>query len=250
MKSPKSEEEKMNKDIRNLFRLKKGVKGIKDIVLRNIKNLFEYEKEEKIYYKPVRVNNFWNNNYIEYKSYGDKNTILSIEEYLDKIRPYLRDIKNDLKQSDTYKIQLTIAINFISCKNDNDEKCVIHSKSDNIEIMISDKADEVIKKLFDSLKDRYQNNLQSMRGSEFVVDYVMLLYYKERSYRDSPDWIKSKKAIINPINEKDNKCFQYVITVGLNYEEIGKHAERIKKIKPFINKQNWEGINYPSEKYD
>ena len=54
----------------------------------------------------------------------------------------------------------------------------MHSKSDNIEIMVSDKADEVIKKLFDSLKNRYQNYLQPMRGSEFVFDYVQLLYHK------------------------------------------------------------------------
>ena len=38
----------------------------------------------------------------------------------------------------------------------------MHSKSDNIEIMISDEADEVIKKMIDSLKNRYENNLQSM----------------------------------------------------------------------------------------
>ena len=52
----------------------------------------------------------------------------------------------------------------------------MHSKSDNIKIIISDEADEVIKKLSDSLKNRYQNHLQSMRGSEFVFDYVQLLY--------------------------------------------------------------------------
>ena len=44
----------------------------------------------------------------------------------------------------------------------------MHSKIDNVEMMVSDEADKVIKKLFDSLKNRYQNNLQSMRGSEFV----------------------------------------------------------------------------------
>ena len=65
MENPRSEEEKIIKDIRNIFRLKKEVKGIKDIALRNIKNIFEYEKEEENY-KPVRVNNFWSNNYIEY----------------------------------------------------------------------------------------------------------------------------------------------------------------------------------------
>ena len=41
-------------------------------------------------------------------------------------------------------------------------------------MMISDEAEEVIKKIFDSLKNRYQNNLQSMRGSEFAFDYVHL----------------------------------------------------------------------------
>ena len=160
MKIPRPEEEKIIKGIGNLSGLKKEIKGIKDIVLRNIKNLFEYGKEEKTYYKPIRVNS-WSNNYIEYRSNSDKNKILSVEEYLYKIRPYLRDIIiNDLKQYDTWKIQLIITINFISSKDDNDEERVMHSKSDNIEIMISDEVGEVIKKLFDSLKNRYQNNLQ------------------------------------------------------------------------------------------
>ena len=77
--------------------------------------------------------------------------------------------------------------------------------------MISDVTDEIIEKLFNSLKNRYQNNLQLMRGSEFVFDYVQLLYYKRHkislncvgSYIDSPDWLK-KQATINPINKKDN----------------------------------------------
>ena len=54
----------------------------------------------------------------------------------------------------------------------------MHSKSNNIEIMVNDEADEVIEELFDSLKNRYQNNLELMKGSEFVFDYVYLFYYK------------------------------------------------------------------------
>ena len=93
-------------DIRNLIRLNKWFKGIKDIVLRNIKNLFENEKEEENYYKPVRVNknNFQTNNYIEDKSNGDKNKLLLVEEYFNEIRPCLKDIINDLKKSGTWKI--------------------------------------------------------------------------------------------------------------------------------------------------
>ena len=103
------------------------MKGIKDIVLRNIKNLFEYEKEEETYYKTVRVNIFWSNNYIEYKSNSDRNKSLSVEEYLDKIRSHLKDIINHLKQSDTWKIELTITINFIFSKDDNHEVREMHS---------------------------------------------------------------------------------------------------------------------------
>ena len=55
----------------------------------------------------------------------------------------------------------------------------MHSKCDNMENMINNKADEVIEVLFKSLPNRYQNNLEKlMKGSEFVFDYVHLLYYK------------------------------------------------------------------------
>ena len=57
-------------------------------------------------------------------------------------------------------------------------------------------------------------------------------------YIDSLDWIKDKKATINPINKKDNKCFKYAITVALNYEEINRDPQRITQIKLFINKYN------------
>ena len=47
------------------------------------------------------------------------------------------------------------------------------------------------------------------------------------SYIDSPDQIEIKKPTINPKNE-DDKCFQYVATVALNYEEIEPHPERVQ----------------------
>ena len=150
---------------------------------------------------------------IQHESNGNRNKTLSVEEYLDKFRPYLKDIDN-LKKPDVWKIQLAIAINFISSK-DNVEEYVMDSKIDNIEIMVNDRADEVIKGFFESLRNRYQNNLESMKDSEFAFNYVHLLFYKCHiinpncggSYIDSPVSIKIQKAAINPINKKKVNAF-------------------------------------------
>ena len=60
-------------------------------------------------------------------------------------------------------------------------------------------------------------------------------------YIDSPDWIKNtkKQQYILPV-KRDNEYFQYAVTVALNYEEVENDPQRIRKIKPFINKYNWE----------
>ena len=67
--------------------------------------------------------------------------------------------------------------------------------------MINHRADEVKKELLESLKNR-----QNHGGS----------------YGDSPDWIKKKESNNKFNQKKDNKCFQYAVTVVLNHEEIGK----------------------------
>ena len=87
MKNPRPEEEKIIKDVRNLFRREKETEAIKDRILRDIKNRFEHEKGEENYYKPVGVSSFWRNNYIEYESNDDRNKTLPVEECFNKIRP-------------------------------------------------------------------------------------------------------------------------------------------------------------------
>ena len=82
MESLSPKEKNIIKNIRNLFRLEKGTKAIKDRIIRDINNPFEYEEED--YYKPVVTNNFRSNNYIESKIIGKRKT-RSVEEYLNKI---------------------------------------------------------------------------------------------------------------------------------------------------------------------
>ena len=133
------------------------------------------KQSEHDYYKPISEGNFWNNNYIEHESNGDRNKHLSLHEYLEKTRPYLRDIIIDVQESDTWKIQLTITINFISSK-DAEEEHAMHSKSNNITFTYYNGVNEVFDELFKSLNSRYEGNLEtSIRGSNFIFDSVKLL---------------------------------------------------------------------------
>ena len=79
---------------------KKKLKLLKKEYLE-ILRIFFHQEEEENYYKLVRVSNFWSNNYIEYESNSDRNKTLSVEEYLNKRRPY---ITTNLKNSETQKI--------------------------------------------------------------------------------------------------------------------------------------------------
>ena len=150
-------------------------------------------------------------------------------------------------------MQLAIEVNFISLKPGSDETRIMYTRSDNIEIMFGDDNDNIIEQLFESLLKKCEENLQNkMRGSEFEFDGINFLYYdfnktsinRGRSYIDSPKWVKDKKLTINPKN-KDDKCFQYAVTLALNLDQIKKD-----QIKPFIEKYNWEDIDFPSTSKD
>ena len=206
--------------------------------------------------EPTIVKNDYNNNYIEYRTKGVD--ILTIEEYLNLIVPFLKKLINDHKNKGEWKIQLTAQINFISLRPGSNETRVMHTCSVNEEFMNGSDTDEIIEKLYESLLQRYQENLsKKMRGSDFAFDGVNFMYYdlnkisinKGGSYIDSPKWLKNKKSTINPKNN-NYKCFQYAITLALNLDKINNHPERISKIKPFIEEYNWKDIDFPSTSKD
>ena len=117
--------------------------------------------------KPTLVKSGYNNNYIQCERKGDN--ILTVEEYLALIEPYLIDLINYYKNKGEWKIQLTAQINFISLRPDSDETRVMHTRNNNEEFMNGSDMDEIIKELFKSLSQRYQENLQvKMRGSDFA----------------------------------------------------------------------------------
>ena len=144
---------------------------------------------------------------------------------------------NDYKTRREWKIQLTMPINFISLK-DSTETRTMYTKSRNIEIMMGNETNDIIEEFHGSLLQKYKKDLkETMTGSEFVRDSDDLLYYhlqkirlkRVGSYIVSPEWLKNKKATINPENNDDN-CFQYALTVALNHQNIGKTLKEYQKL--------------------
>ena len=131
---------------------------------------------------------------------------------------------------------------------DNTESQIMHSKSDNVEIMSGYDTDNVINMLIDTFTKRYQQGLETtkMKGSSYVFDRIEFLEYhfhnitlnRGSSYMSTLSWIANKKCTINPKNDKDNRCYLYAIVLALNYHKISNHPERISNLIPFIPNYN------------
>ena len=131
---------------------------------------------DKEYYKPILVKSGYNGNYIQYESRGDK--ILTLKEYLDLIEKYLRKLINYYKNKGEWKVQLIAQINFISLKPGSGETHIMHTRSDNEEFMNGSDTDEIIKGLFESFLQKYEENLEEkMKESDFEFDGANFLYY-------------------------------------------------------------------------
>ena len=180
------------------------------------------EVNEEDYYKPTEVKSALDGSYMLYESKGDKDNKLAVYEYFDIIKPYLKDMIDDYKARGEWKIQLSMGIIFVSFIDKNETQ-VMHTKSDNIEIMIGTDTSDAINELVDSFMDRYQERLETkMRGSSFTFERIDSLEYhlykislnRGSSYIKSLKWLENKGVTINPKNTKNNKCFQYAIIAG------------------------------------
>ena len=253
----------------------KKINNTNDDFIENIKDLFNNKLDKKINnnntnddyienirdlfsildYEPLLIKSVFDNNYLEYMSNG--NDSLSLNEYLELIKPYLYDLINVHKAKGEWKLQLSAEISFISQKPNSNEIRVMFTRSIPEEFIIGSETEEVAEKLIMSILQKYQDNLKNkMKGSDFIFNGINYLFNyfnritisKGGSYIESPKWLKDKKCINQKNN--DNKCFQYAATLALNINSIDKHHQRITKIKPFIGNYNWNDINFPAIKKD
>ena len=108
--------------------------------------------------------------------------------------------------------------------------------SDNEELRLGNETDDIVKRLISFFLNNYQKEELILRnGSNFVFESVGLLSYQIHKtslkrgnlYIKFPDWVASKKAIINP-KTVDDRCFEYSIVVALRLKEVQNHRERMQ----------------------
>ena len=155
---------------------------------------------------------------------------------LKKIRSKLIKIKN-------CEVNISINAVFRSTKNSNDIMILL-IKSENI---------TDIDEIFSQLIKKQETHSESLKDIDFKPEGIESMIYNfkpetiiSNTFIKSPEWIKNKRCTINPQN-KDNKCFQYPVTISLNYQKVKYNSERISKTKPFINNPNWDNINFPPQ---
>ena len=135
---------KLNKDLKKLNKYQD-----------NITYGLDYLFNEEDYYKPTEVKSAFDGNYVLYESRGDKDANLALYNYFDKIKPHLKDMIDDYKSKGEWKIQITMRIIFVSFIDKNETQ-VMHTKSDNVEIMNGTDTSDAVNKLINSFMKRYQ----------------------------------------------------------------------------------------------
>ena len=146
----------------NILDKKNNNNNTNDGFIENIRDLFSI-----LDYEPLLIKSGFDNNYLEYMS--NSNDSLSLNEYLELIKPYLYDLINVHKAKGEWKIQLSAEISFISQKPNSNEIRVMFTRSTPEEFMIGSETEEVAEKLIMSILQKYQDNLQNkMKGSDFI----------------------------------------------------------------------------------
>ena len=139
----------LRNDGRYLQNLKKDLEKLqKYSITYGLDSLFN-ELNEVDYYEPKKVKSAFNGSYVLYESKGYKDSKLSIYEYFDIIRPYLKDLIDNPKAKGEWKIHLSMRIIFVSFTDANETR-EMYTKSDSIPIMSGIETEHVINKLINN----------------------------------------------------------------------------------------------------
>ena len=152
-------------------------------------------------------------------------------------------------------IKLLIKLDPEDAKNAQDLSILAISTTKRFNSLMTESFDasdinDLIERMLAYIKAQTEN--PKFPESGFTPDKIMHLYInfhrlvltRVSSYNVLPEWIKSKKAVINPQN-KDEECFKWAVIAALHHEVIKDNLERISLLSLKKKQYNWKGLKFP-----
>ena len=113
-------------------------------------------------------------------------------------------------------------------------------------LFVSHNSEEV-KLAYKSSYNKRKNQVILLMINDEANNYYYFAI-KNLSELNSLGWLRGKKEAIT--NNNNNNDFKNALDDALNYQTTEKDPQRISKLKPYINKYNWEGIEFPARPKD
>ena len=244
----------LNKKIRHSKRKHNNLISKQNLIKKKIEEL-KGQREPEESFNPVELEQAHNRAYRSYRIIGRSR--MDVGTFFDQFRQNLIDLMNrELTDLGSAKVQTTAWIRFIQSLEDDFGNVIGADRVEKpyhkmTEIHQGSDLNEIVNEMIDHIKVQIEN--PALANSRFVFDEVLFLdvdfhqlnLTRGSSYIPLPDWIASKKAVINPKNENDEECLKWAVTVALHHEEIGKYPQRISNIMRYANNYNWSGLEFP-----
>ena len=157
-------------------------------------------------------------------------------------------IKRELKTRTSARIQMTAWVRFIRDDQEGQERIELAFNSLMTSVYRGSKTDQIVEGMTDNMKFQIEN--PALLNSRFVFDEFLYLdvnfhqlkLTRGSSYLPLPDWLASKKAIVNPHND-DEECFKWSVIAA---EKVGmKDPQRVSNLRKFTDNYDWSGLEFP-----
>ena len=197
-------------------------------------------------FKPIELEQAFGGSYRSYKVNGKPK--MDVDTFFNRIRKELIElIKRELKTRTSARIQMTAWIRFVRDDEEGQEKVELAFNSLMTSVYRGSEMDQIVDGMTANIKFEIQN--PALLNSRFVFDEFLYLdvnfhqlnLTRGSSYLPLPDWLASKKAIVNPHND-DEECFKWSVIAA---ENAGmKDPQRVSNLRMFMDNYNWSGLSF------
>ena len=169
----------------------------------------------------------------------------SIENYMKNAKNTVEKIMSSITITN-YKIQLILWTEWFINDDESDIKKAINSRM----IAVYPTSENAYNELSNFILNQIEHINFPSSGFSFKrilymdVDIHKVNLIKGSSYVELEDWIKNKRAIINPQNS-DNECFKWAVIAAVYSVD---HPNRVNSLRAYDNRFDWSGLTFPLEK--